>query len=147
MPGKVQAQHEIKITYQDPYPALSPQNAISFRDSEAFENAWEALLTAQRRAVKGTRYGACSCVLSAKAITGYAQTVGYAINWPLNSSIPTLGGVVVFKIGPYGHVAVIDAINADSFHIKESNYRYCQFTQRWIAFTDPTIKGYWVPPL
>lgn len=89
--------------------------------------------------------GFCSCVLYARALTGFNQTVGAAKNWPVNSPAPLAGGVVVMRWANVGHVAVItDVTNAD-FGIKEANYARCQLTARRITLNDPDIIGFWAP--
>jgi hypothetical protein len=57
---------------------------------------------------------------------------------------PTVGGVVIFHyLNGVGHVAIIDAISADSFEISEYNYHHCQTSKRTIRWDDPTIRGFW----
>lgn len=87
----------------------------------------------------------CSCVLYAKSLTGYNQSVGLAKNWPVNSTVPTLGAVVVFG-GAIGHVGVIAEIGSGEFRLDESNYSRCQIMHdRWVSSLDSRILGYWVP--
>jgi hypothetical protein len=88
----------------------------------------------------------CSCVNYVKALTGFSQSIGYARNWPINSSTPFVGAVVVTSEGPYGHVAVITAITEDGFLIlDEANYSPCRHTTgRHLSVDSPLILGYWV---
>lgn len=89
------------------------------------------------------KVGYCSCVLYAKAITGYREVVGYAKNWPKNSETPQVGGVIITNESYAGHVGVITQVQEDSITITEANYRKCQVTERTISITSTVIKGYW----
>lgn len=89
--------------------------------------------------------GYCSCVAYAKALTGFSETIGLAKNWPVNSSVPVTGGVVILDASKDGHVAYITDVTATDFGIKEANYSRCALTVRRILLTDPTIVGYWSP--
>lgn len=87
--------------------------------------------------------GFCSCVIFAKALTGYNSPVGAARNWPKNTTEPTVGGVVVTRESRVGHVAVITAIDGESFTIVEGNYLRCRKTIRTLNKSNPVILGYW----
>jgi surface antigen len=94
----------------------------------------------------GTQYGnACSCVMKAKELTGYNKSVGYAMNWPINSTTPVVGGVVVTNESDYGHVAYILEVFSDSIKVVEGNFVHCEVTTRVIKLNDPIIKGFWQP--
>ncbi len=85
----------------------------------------------------------CSCVTFVKGLTGIQKVVGAARNWPINSKIPTVGGVVVLNESNSGHVAYITAVGEDSFTVVEANYSPCRKTQRIISFENSDIKGFW----
>ncbi len=55
---------------------------------------------------------------------GYAGMHGNAYQWAryINTNYPTVGGVVVFRGGRYGHVAIVTAVKANSIQIVEQNY-------------------------
>lgn len=98
---------------------------------------------AQELKKKRTSSGFCSCVIYAKALTGYSQSVGYARNWPKNSLVPTVGGVVITNESRVGHVGVITAIDGDNITIIEANYSICRKTIRILNTSNPVILGYW----
>ena len=85
----------------------------------------------------------CSCVTFVKGLTGLQETVGAARNWPINSKIPTVGGVVVLNESKFGHVAYITAVSQNSFTVVEDNYVPCAKSTRTLLLTDPGILGYW----
>jgi len=88
----------------------------------------------------------CSCVLFAKRLTGFTQSVGYAKNWPRNTETPQVGGVVITSESSgynTGHVAVISAIEGDTLTLQEANFERCKHTSRKIKVDDKIILGYW----
>ena len=88
----------------------------------------------------------CSCVLFSKRLTGFTQSVGYAKNWPKNSEVPVIGGVVITSESSgfnTGHVAVISEINGDTLTLLEANFERCKHTTRKIKTNDKVILGYW----
>lgn len=87
----------------------------------------------------------CSCVLYAKALTGYSRPVGWAKNWPINTGLPVIGGVIVTNDGLAGHVAVITAITGETLALKEANWLSCQKSTRQLNMTDSSIMGFWRP--
>jgi surface antigen len=92
-------------------------------------------------------YGFCSCVTFAKRLTGYDSVVGAAKNWPTNSELPSVGGVVVLDEGRIGHVAYITAVQEDSFTVSEANYISCKRSSRTLNISDKSIMGFWNPNL
>lgn len=88
----------------------------------------------------------CSCVLTAKALTGFNQSVGNARYWPVNTTTAVVGGVLVENISRAGHVSVIIAVSNEGVTVKEGNYKRCSFTEgRFIPYGSPTIIGFWQP--
>lgn len=88
----------------------------------------------------------CSCVLYAKALTGYSKPVGSARNWPVNHTSPEPGAVAVFYGGRYGHVVVILDVDygARTFTVTESNSPRCTIRSgKVISFDHPLLKGYY----
>lgn len=81
-----------------------------------------------------------SCVIYAKALTGYDKSVGRASNWPVNSTKPEVNSVVIFR---YSHVAVITSMSSSSFEITEANYKANQVSTRSLSFDDASIRGYY----
>lgn len=89
---------------------------------------------------------ACSCVNTAKSLTGYAEPVGMARNWPINSLVPVIGGVVVTNESSVGHTAYISDIVSGELILAEGNYQKCKFTfGRKLAINSSLILGFWKP--
>lgn len=97
----------------------------------------------QARIAPNSSLPVCSCVLVAKAFTGVTQSIGNARNWPRNSSVPVVGGVVITNESRAGHVAFITSVSNDEFSVKEGNYEHCKLSTRTIAINSPFILGYW----
>lgn len=92
---------------------------------------------------EGNQFNPCSCVSYAKYRTTYSQTVGNAINWPKNSSVPVEGGIVITNESSRGHVAYIEKVYIDEIQVIEANYHSCQVSRRTIKLDNPVILGYW----
>lgn len=100
---------------------------------------------------KSALYSACSCVSYARWLSGInvpipkrgGNKIGWAIDHPVNSQIPKVGGIAILNIGAYGHLVVVVAINDGFMTIKESNYSRCGLTTRVIPINDPAIVGYY----
>ena len=76
---------------------------------------------------------------------GYPNLHGNAYLWAnyINTLVPVPGGVVVFRGGRYGHVALITAVEPDSIQIVEQNY-YGLYVidHREVSLNDRSIKGF-----
>lgn len=90
-------------------------------------------------------YDPCSCVSYARYASGInVGRIGYAINHPVNSPTPRVGGLVVTYEGrKTGHIAAITAVSGDTFTITEANYIRCQVGTRTLKIGDPRIKGFY----
>ncbi len=76
---------------------------------------------------------------------GYAGMHGNAYQWAryINTNYPTVGGVVVFRGGKYGHVAIITAVKANSIQIVEQNYYGPYITDhREVSLDSKSIVGF-----
>jgi hypothetical protein len=82
----------------------------------------------------------CYCTVFAERF-GY-ELNGHAYQLQPNSDEPTVGGLILTREGPYGHVAVIYQIDFDSLIIVESNYVECKITYRRIPLDYKLIRGY-----
>ena len=90
----------------------------------------------------------CSCVAFVKRLTGFNEPVGYAKNWPVNSKVPVVGGVVITNESSFGgvrtgHVAYISAIDGDTLTLLEANYVRCKQSTRKLNINDKRILGFW----
>lgn len=123
---------------------------IAFSDLQRQEtersNALKQRVNEQSRVTLEKSY--CSCVLHAKALTGFSISIGLAKRWPRNSEIPSIGAVVITKESPSGtntgHVAQIIDIQDGYLILDEANYQRCQRTVgRKLPINSPLILGYW----
>ena len=76
---------------------------------------------------------------------GYPNLHGNAYLWAKYSNTPTpvVGGVVVFRGGRFGHVAIVTAVEANSIQIVEQNY-YGLYVidHRQVSLDDKSIRGF-----
>lgn len=94
----------------------------------------------------------CSCV---KGVRNFIPTMPYGdANNVFSNSELFIGVVAIFwfppsKTYPKGtkHVAYVDQIKGNSFHIKQTNKQTCQYTEEWISFDDPNLLGFYNPVL
>jgi hypothetical protein len=87
----------------------------------------------------------CSCVLFVKSKTGFSRSIGYARNWPKNTTAPQVGGVVITNESRAGHVAYITGLNSESIEVIEANYVKCKVSTRTIPLNSKIIMGFWNP--
>jgi surface antigen len=71
--------------------------------------------------------------------------VGLAKNWPINSTDPVIGGVVVTSESWAGHVAIIEAVHDGQIDLIEANYKKCAVSKRTISTSSLVIKGFYNP--
>lgn len=79
-----------------------------------------------------------------KELTGYTKPVGWGNNWPIDSRVPNVGGVVVFKYAHVGYITAIDPI-AQTFTLTEANYHKNKISTRTLEYNNLTIKGFDAP--
>jgi hypothetical protein len=89
----------------------------------------------------------CSCVMFAIAKSGKNPgPIGYAKNWPINSSTASIGAVVITKESSgkiyTGHVGVVVGVDSEFVYINDANYSSCQETHRKLPINSPLIRGY-----
>lgn len=76
---------------------------------------------------------------------GFSKMYGNAYTWKryINTPVPVAGGVVVFKGGRWGHIAIITAVKENSIQVVEQNY-YGPYIidHREISLTDRAIVGF-----
>lgn len=88
----------------------------------------------------------CSCVCYARELTGIdVGSIIWAKNHPINSLVPVVGAIVVWKDGGTGHLAGVVSINGDgTITIKEANFSKCAVTIRTIPILGSGIDGYYI---
>lgn len=89
------------------------------------------------------KFTPCSCVQFAKAM-GAKLPKGSANDlFPNTSEFPRVGGVLILKYWnpDRHHVAYIEAIKEDGYHIVEGNFERCKITKRVIPFNSKNIMG------
>lgn len=57
------------------------------------------------------------------------------------------GVVILFRYDGISHAALITSLHRDEATIIEANYRPCQVGTRTVKITDPSIMGFYIPPL
>jgi hypothetical protein len=118
---------------------------------ETYEKKRQAALAINRREAAANGLPArirCSCVEYAQWYLGInLPPMGVASKWPVNSSQPVIGGVVVLSGGSAGHVAVILDFTAINLFVTEGNVPTCSTGNRTISRSDTNIIGYWNPTL
>ncbi len=124
-----------------------PKTEIAYIEAPSQQQIEE--LYTQWKTTKVSTNNFCSCVLFVEGLTGNVVTsIGAARNWPINSQIPVVGGVVVtsesFPGTNTGHVAFILSVGPESIEVVEANFVHCKKTTRTIKLNDPAIKGFWV---
>lgn len=97
----------------------------------------------------------CNCVFYARCrvpklpygMTTYSEKVS-----KINSSIPTVGSVAIMNIyPPYGHVAVVTAVNRNAagnittISVREANYQACKVSNRTATPASMKVVGYFRP--
>jgi len=86
-------------------------------------------------------YGWCTWYVAEKAEV--TTSYGNARNWPVNSTEPKVGGIVVTYESRYGHVAYIEAVNGDDITLSEMNYKWWgKANTRIINKNNKVIKGF-----
>ncbi len=84
------------------------------------------------------------CVDFAQA-HGYSNLRGNAYQWKkyINTPVPVVGGVAVFRGGRFGHVAIVTAVKEGSIQVVEQNY-YGHYIvdHREISLGDRSIVGF-----
>lgn len=91
-----------------------------------------------------TPVGDGQCVAFIQA-NGYSNYHGNAKEWAryINTDGPTVGGVVVFRGGRFGHLALITAVKENSIQIVEQNYYGLYVVDhREISLNDRSIVGF-----
>ena len=89
----------------------------------------------------------CSCVKFARALGVKIPPKTDAEDIKSNST-PQVGGLVLFKYSNLDHVAVITALNASNFEVREANFKEpCLASRRTVSYQDKAIRGFHTPPL
>jgi surface antigen len=100
---------------------------------------------AVRSSTSGTNpyiYGFCTWwVAKEKGIT---QIYGDAKYWPVNSSVPAVGAIIVtYENRYYGHVGIIREINGTQVKIEEMNYvGWNRVSTRIVDYRTLPVKGF-----
>ncbi len=86
---------------------------------------------------------ASSCVLYAKWYLDRAEEFwGNAGQIKATSDAPYVGGLVLTRESPFGHVAVITSISSSSLEVIEANYIPGTVSTRSLSINDIHIRGY-----
>jgi hypothetical protein len=127
-----------------------PKKAISlttFRPEEvlqidliAAERLYQEWLLARKKTINNH----CSCVNTAKSITGINfPPIGLAKNLKPNLKIPSVGSIIITNESKAGHLGAVIAIEGDILTIKEGNYKPCSLSTRQLNISNPVIVGFY----
>ena len=83
----------------------------------------------------------CSCILYLREVLG-VPIYGDAHTISANS-YPAKGHVILLKYKGISHAAYILETYPGGVFVKESNYKHCKVTERFIAWNSPEIRGFW----
>jgi hypothetical protein len=61
------------------------------------------------------------------------------------NSEPVVGSVAIEWFGSVKHVSVVVEVTESGVLVHETNYRRCQFTERFIDFSSHRLAGFWTP--
>ncbi len=61
------------------------------------------------------------------------------------NSEATVGSVAIEWFGNVKHVSVVIEVTETGVLVHETNYRHCQFTERFIDFSSHRLAGFWTP--
>lgn len=81
----------------------------------------------------------CSCIKTAR-LFGLNLPQGDA-EYLKGNSTPIKGGGVLLSYD-VEHVAVIVSLAKEGFWVKEGNFRKCEYSERFISWDDPHIRGF-----
>lgn len=130
-PNTIYAKYNNSILYfptDQPVELPEPAKAII---AKAEQKAKQKALLIKKASLGATLpYNPCSCVSYAKWLSGInVGSVGAAKNHPVNSQVPMVGGLVVFKAGigmsQNGHLAVVIVTDGNLFTTKGANEESC----------------------
>jgi hypothetical protein len=123
-----------KLYFRTDVPIELPEPAkAAIAKAEAEQKALakqKALLVKKASTKAALPYNPCSCVSYAKWLSGInVGSVGAAKNHPINSTMPVVGGLIVFKAGigmsQLGHLAVVIAVDGNLITTKGGNEQSC----------------------
>ena len=89
----------------------------------------------------------CSCVQTARSICQPQLPKGDAIDLQPNGP-PQQNGIVLLNYTnsdneTIGHMACIQAMLPKGMWVQEGNKEECEYTERFVSYDDPAIRGFW----
>ena len=86
----------------------------------------------------------CSCVQGARQHVPNLPK-GNAEDFEPNTT-PARGVLVLFLYADgVHHIAYVDELSSEGFHVQHYNKKRCQHTEEWIGWNDSSIKGFYKP--
>jgi len=85
----------------------------------------------------------CSCIVTARMIGLDLPKYVHAGDIRPNTSIPEIGGGILLSYS-VEHIAVIKGMDSVGMFVAEGNFERGKYTERYISFKDPSIRGYYV---
>ena len=85
---------------------------------------------------------ACSCIKTARSL-GVDLSYNTDASDLVGNTTIHVGALALFKF-PNGvsHVALIDILETNRFHVKQGNKTPCEITEEWIDINNPYIVGF-----
>lgn len=60
------------------------------------------------------------------------------------NSLPSVGSVAIFQYKEK-HLAIVEKLTSNGFYLKETNYRPCEVSTRFIPWNSERLKGFYSP--
>lgn len=61
------------------------------------------------------------------------------------NTTPTAGVVVLLRYKEISHMALIEKVSDSGISVRETNYKKCHYSERFIPWNDPSIVGFYSP--
>ena len=84
-------------------------------------------------------FTACNCYQYMKLFKKVPKMADIVPN-----TTPSVGSIAIFYYKGVKHIAYVTALEAEGFFVKEGNYKKCKKTTRFISYTDPALKGFFL---
>lgn len=86
----------------------------------------------------------CYCVTTARQL-GVDIPIGTNADEFKPNTTPHIGSLALFQYDDVSHVAVVSEINKDNFKVRQGNKERCEYSEEWVAWDNPHLKGFWAP--
>ena len=83
----------------------------------------------------------CSCVKGVRSFGAYIPYGTNAVDIKPNTTV-AVGTIAIFKYTTTHHIAYVKSIEEKGFLIQETNFKECQYGERFIKWNDPYLEGF-----